>query len=400
MEKADKNLVEACVGKHLEKAIALSNKLKDNPELPYCEKLASGEIQTILADAGYEVEYPFMSQELGYDTAFKAVMRNGDGPNVAILTEYDALPDIGHGCGHNLHGALSVLTGLALMELKSYFKGTVTVIGTPAEEEDGAKIAMAKCGLFDNMDLAVMMHSWSGGVSLPNMDVLSLRCYVVEFSGVQAHAVAAPWKGSSALAAARKFLDLIDARRECFTPDIKVNSVILDGGLAPNIIPDYSKIRMEFRTDACGKLEAVDEIIQKCAKGAALALDCEVTFTPGSSDFADMVRLQSLEREIQSLFEDKGIRCGKVESPVGSSDVGNVSYRCPAIQPLISIAKESCALHTTKFRDATCKPEAYKALGQGAEVLSLLCLRILNDEAYRNEVRTEFEEEKEKKTKY
>ena len=399
MKIVKRSLVENSVHKYLEKACLLSEKLKANPELPYQEKQASKEIAALLADAGYQVEYPFMSRELGYDTAFKAVIKNGDGPNIAILTEYDALPEVGHGCGHNLHGALSVLTGLALADLTEHFFGTVTVIGTPAEEENGAKVLMASNGVFDDMALAAMMHCWSGGVSQPNMDVLSLRCYIVEFFGTQAHAVAGPWQGKSALAAARKFLDLIDARRECFTPDIKVNSVILDGGLAPNIIPEYARIRMEFRTDARKKLEAVDEIIRKCAQGAALALDCSVTFTPGLSDFSDMVRVAPLEDEITALLKQEGVLVGPVTYPIGSSDVGNVSYACPAIQPLISITEESCALHTPEFREATSRPEAHKALEQGSMALCLLSLRMLNDETYRNEVLTAFKQQRDMKTK-
>lgn len=397
MSETDKALLEQALKKHLDKAWNLSKKLKEHPELPYHEKLASQEISTILADAGYQVEYPFMSKELGYDTAFKAVLKNGEGPEVAILTEYDALPEVGHGCGHNLHGSLSVLTALALAELKEHFSGTINIIGTPAEEENGAKIAMAEHGVFDNMALAAMIHCWAGGVSQPNMDVLSLRCYVVEFQGVQAHAVAGPWQGRSALAASRKFLDLIDARRECFTPDIKVNSVILNGGLSPNIIPEYAKIRLEFRTDAKGKLEAVDDIIKKCAQGAAIALDCKVSFTPGTADFADMVRVTPLEKEIETLFEQAATPTGPVSCPIGSSDMGNVSYCCPSIQPLLSITKEKYALHTPEFRDATCMPEAYEALEKGASSLSLLSLKILNDEEFRNDVQTAFLKEKSKK---
>lgn len=380
--------------RHLEDAWQLSRKLKENPELPYFENMASEEIATMLAAAGYDVEYPFFQKELGYGTAFKAVFKNGDGPNIAIMTEYDALPDVGHGCGHNLHGSMSVLTALALLELKEHFKGTVTVIGTPAEEENGAKIPMAEKGVFDEMALALMIHCWSGGMSQPDMDVLSLRCYEVEFFGAQSHAVAAPWCGRSALAAARKFLDLVDARRECFTPDIKVNSVILDGGRAPNIIPEYSKVRMEFRTDSRGGLEKVDEIIRKCAQGAAMALDCTVTLTPGLLDFADMVRIQPLEDEITRIFKHDNIPIEPVAPPIGSSDVGNVSYHCPTIQPLLSITESNYALHTAQLRDATCHPDARKALQQGAAAMAQLSLRVFNDEGFRNEVRSSFEQQR------
>lgn len=386
MEKIDTQLVRDAVKKHHSEAVALSDDLAAHPEISYEEFESSRKIVELLRKSGYEVTYPY----LGYDTAFCGVLDNGDGPSVAILAEYDALPGIGHACGHNLHGALSVLTALSMLELKDKFKGKLYIIGTPAEEENGAKIGMAEQGIFDDMSLAVMMHSWSGGISLPDMDVLSLRCYVVEFHGQTAHAVAGPWEGRSALAAARKFLDLIDARRECFTPDLRVNSVILDGGKAPNIIPDYAKIRMEFRTDSMAKLEKADEMIRKCADGAALALDCEVTLKKGLSDFADMVRVKPLEQEIRTILEELGSKTGEALPPNGSSDMGNVSYRCPAIQPLLSIADTPIALHTAEMAEAVILPKAHAAMAQGATALALLSLKVFNDAAFRQEVSDSF----------
>ncbi len=386
MIKADTDLIKNALDKHYQDAIALSYDLAAHPELSHKEFRSSKKIVELLRKGGYEVEYPFS----GYDTAFCGVMDNGDGPSIAILVEYDALPEIGHGCGHNLHGSISVLAALAMTELKDQFKGKVYVIGTPGEEEEGAKIRMAEKGVFDDMSLAVMMHSCGGGYCIPNMDLLSLRCYVIEFFGESAHAVAAPWKGRSALAAARKFLDLIDARRECFTPDVHVNAVILDGGKAPNIIPDHAEVRLEFRTDSMGKLEEIDDMIVKCMNGAALALDCKVTKRLGFADFADMVRVEPLEREIKLLFESLGKEVAPVLLPTGSSDMGNVSYRCPSIQPLISITDKNYALHTKEFAEATLLPEAHEALLLGANAIVQLSLKVLNDDSYRREIYDDF----------
>lgn len=395
MENSLKSRITTAVEAHMEQAVKLSEELAAHPELPYEEFESSRKMAELLKESGFEVTYPYA----GYDTAFCGCLDNGEGPSVALLTEYDALPEIGHGCGHNLHGSLSILTGLALKEMKDQFKGKLYVIGTPAEEEDGAKVGMADKGIFDDMSLAMMMHSYSGEESLPDMDVLSLRCYVVEFHGQTAHAVAAPWQGKSALAAARKFLDLIDARRECFTPDIHVNAVILDGGKAPNIIPDYAKIRLEFRTDSRAKLLSVDEMIKKCANAAAMALDCTVSLEFGLSDFADMVRVLPLEDEICANLEECGMKTGSVAPPSGSSDVGNVSYRCPTIQALLSITDENLALHTAAFRDATMKPRAYESMKNGAVSMAALCLRVYNDSQFRETVQTAWKESLEQKNK-
>ena len=320
-----KNKIQNAVCAYLDEAVKLSQDLAEHPELPYEEYESSRKMAAILGHAGFHVTYPYA----GYDTAFCAEFDNGDGPSVAFLAEYDALPEIGHGCGHNLHGSLSVLSGLAMHHLKDEFQGKIYVIGTPAEEENGAKIGMAEQGIFDQMDMAVMMHSNPGGFCVADMDVLSLRCYVVEFFGETAHAVMAPWDGKSALAAGRKFLDLIDARRECFTPDIHVNAVILDGGKAPNIIPDYCKIRMEFRTSSMARLLNADEMIKKCANAAAMALDCTVKLSFGLSDFADMVRNAPMEEEITTIMESYGLKVKDIPPASGSSDVGKCQLPLP-----------------------------------------------------------------------
>lgn len=397
MIKTTQSKIEAAVHSGLDDAVELSRSLYREPELAYHEVKSSQKIVKLLRESGYEVEYPFLEKELGYGTAFRAVLKNGEGPSVAILTEYDALPGLGHACGHNLHGAMSTLTGTALAKLTDQFKGTIYVIGTPAEEENGAKVVMEQQGIFKDVALAEMIHSYSGGLSQTNMEVLSMRCYEIEFHGCTAHAVAGPWHGHSALAAARKFLDLVDARRECFTPDVFVNSIIQDGGRSPNIIPDVARIRMEFRTNSRGRLEQVDEIVHKCAQGAALALDCTVSFEPGLQDFWDMVRVPSLEQAAREIMEAKGEKVCEPAPACGSSDIGNVSYQCPSIQILLSIADEFFALHTDGMREATQQPKAFEQLEKGACILTELALRTLNDEAFRARIHTEFQKERELK---
>ncbi len=388
----NKQLVSA-IEKHWKQAVELSDDLYAHPELPDQEFRSSQKVVDMLKAAGYEVEYPYM----GYPTGFRAVLKNGEGPSAALLIEYDALPELGHACGHNAHCAMAVLAALALAEAKDQFQGTVYAFGTPAEEENGAKIGMAAKGAFDGLSLATMIHSWSGPASISDMDVLSLRCYLVEFKGVSAHAVAGPWKGHSALAAARKFIDLIDARRECFTPDVHVNSVFKESGLQPSILPDRAVVRIEFRTDSMAKLEQVDEIIEKCAKGAAMALDCTVSFSKGTEDFADMVRVPVLEDAVEDLLHEMGRASEPVRIPNGSSDVGNVSYHCPAIQPLLTIGETFYALHTPEFREETIKEPAHQAIADGAKLLGSLVLRALTDEEFRDAAQKSYLAQKEKK---
>ena len=382
------HLVHEAVERYRGEAENLSRYLHDNPEVSSQEFGSSARIVSLLEGWGFEVEYPFF----GMDTAFRAPFEDGPGPEIAIMVEYDALPDIGHGCGHNLHGSLALLAGAALKDLKGLYAGKIRVIGTPAEEADGAKVAMSEGGVFDGMALAIMMHS-IGGACQPNMDVLSLSVYTAEFTGQGAHDVAAPWHGRSALAAARKFIDLIDARRECFTPDIHVNSVFIDGGKAPNIIPEHASLFVEFRAGSEARLKDVADMIAKCAQGAAIALDCEVKLEKHPCSFADMVRIPELEEETAKILAGLGARVSPVSPPVGSSDVGNVSYRCPTLQPLISITDEPLALHTREFADATLTPRAAEAMAIGAEAVALLVLKTMTDETFGNAVSDGFKRE-------
>lgn len=377
-----KSFISEAVKRHHGEAVALSDDLFANPEISNQEFRSSKKIVELLRNAGYKVEYPFA----GYETAFCGVIDHGDGPSAAIMVEYDALPGLGHACGHNAHGAMSVLAALALADVKEKIPGKLYVIGTPAEEENGAKVSMAKQGIFDKMSAAMMVHCTCGGINYSDMDVLSLRCYLIEFKGVSAHAAAGPWEGHSALAAARKFLDLIDARRECFTPDIRVNGIITDGGKQPNIIPDRSEVRLEFRADSRGKLNLIDDMIQKCARGAATALDCEAHFTEGFEGFDDMVRVPALEEEVIEVLTDMGKTCISSPPPKGSSDVGNVSYCCPTIQPRISICDELYAPHTAEFRDATITPSAHIAIATGGELIATVIYRTLTDTDFRENV--------------
>ena len=364
------NELSQAIQRHWHTAVALSDDLYAHPEIAHQEFRSSQKVVELLRQAGYQVEYPYM----GYPTAFRGVLKNGEGPSAAILVEYDALPGLGHACGHNAHCAMAVLAALALADLKDRFQGTVYVFGTPAEEEAGAKIGMAANGAFDGMSLATMIHSWSGPASISDMDVLSLRCYLMEFKGTSAHAVAGPWEGHSALAAARKFIDLIDA-----------------------LLPDRAELRIEFRTDSLSKLEQMDDIVKKCAHGAASAMDCTVNFTKAFDDFADMVRVPVLEDTVEELLHEMGRASEPVRIPNGSSDVGNVSYHCPAIQPLLTIGDTFYALHTPEFREETLKEPAHQAIADGGKLIGSLILRTLTDEKFRDQVRQSYLAQREKK---
>ena len=371
------------VKKHAPLAIRLSDDMAANPERSGSEFEASKKMVQLLSGGGYKVEYPFC----GYDTAFNAVLSNGDGASVAILAEYDALPEIGHACGHNVHGSMAILAGLALAEMKDEFKGILRIIGTPAEEENGAKVGMAERGVFDGLDLAMMIHSLDGGSNIPDMALMALKSYEFTFSGETAHGAVNPWAGRNAVSAARKFLDLIDARRQMFMPGDRVNGIITDGGRLTNIIPDKAVVQVEMRADKMSRVQTnLFPGVLNCAKGAALALDCEVVWTKVTEDFADMVQNKPAQEAIAKIMHGLGLKTSPVLAPAGSSDMGNVSYRCPSIQPLLAITEESLGLHTRAMALATTKQEAHDAIVTGAAVMVLMALNVFNNRELRLEI--------------
>jgi len=388
MDEEIRLLVEEAVGRNGGLAWDLSNFLAAHPETAFREFGSSRKIAGVLKDAGFRTEYPYS----GLETAFRAVFDNGDGPAVGILTEYDALPEIGHACGHNLHGSLSVLAALALKELAGLYRGKVVVYGTPAEEGGGGKIGLADAGAFDGLSLAMMMHSYSGGVCEPDMAALCMRSYTFTFRGKPSHAIDKPWNGHSALAAARKFLDLIDANRECFMPDMHANGIITKGGKVTNIIPHLAEVVLEFRAADLKALEGADRIITRCADGAALALGCSAERVRNNKDFNAMLRIPALEEEIAGILRSLGKRVREVSPPVGSSDVGNVSYRCPAIQPLLSVTGEDYPLHSVEFARAVLREEAREDMLTGAKALCLLALKVFRDSGFRERVLSDFAE--------
>lgn len=386
-----KELLKASIKSNAAMAKALSDDIFAHPEIAEQEYRTSQKFVDVLKEHGFEVEYPFMEKELGYGTAFRAVLDCGEGPSAAILVEYDALPGLGHACGHNLHGSMSILAGISLEDIKDKFSGKLYVIGTPAEEDIGAKVIMSSAGVFDDMALAVMIHCSSGVGSQAAMDLFSLRCIDVEFFGRSAHAAESPWNGQNALTAARKFMDLLDARRQCFTPDVRLSSIIVNGGVASNIIPEYAKLRTEFRTCSMGRLEQLDDAVKKCAQAAALALDCDYRITSDIPDFYDMVRVKELEDAICELYDEAGEPIVEVSMPSGSSDMGNVSYRCPAVQPMLSIVDEKYPLHTPEFAQATLGEKAAAALEKGAYIMAALVLRAFTDKDFCNNIAKGFE---------
>lgn len=378
--------LDAFAGSIGAEAIGLSDYLADNPELSGQEFRSSGLFADKLREYGFDVEYPF----LGLPTAFFARKTSAKkGAVVAFLVEYDALPDLGHACGHNLHGTMSAYAGITLARLLDDIGGEVWIVGTPAEETDGAKCKMADEGVFDGADLALMFHS-HGGSTYTDARALAIEGYEFTFQGEPSHAAASPWTGRSAQNGVRLFFDAIDMLRLHCRDGSRIHGLITNISGATNIIPETAVCRVETRAVTRSELNAIQENVFCCARGAAVATRTEVRWERFMSSFDDILPNTAAEQMAREVLEELGVSCVDGPGALGSTDVGNVSYRCPAIQPEFAISRLPLPIHTHEFAEATKADEAHDALITGIRAMSRIGLRVMTDEDLRAKIKQEF----------
>lgn len=370
--------VDAAIRSKAALVVDLSDAMALDPELSEQEFRASKAHVEFLQNCGFSVEYPFF----GMPTAYNA--RLGSGPNgrVALLAEYDALPGIGHGCGHNVHGAMSLLAGAGLAPLVEALGAELWVTGTPAEETSGAKIAMAAGGLFDGLDLALMVHSSNRDCRV-RYRCLAMDAVEFRFKGRASHAAASPWEGRNALNGAQLFFHAIDMLRQHVLPEVRMHGVFVDGGLACNIVPETATVRFYFRAPRRAYLDSLVEKARNAARGAALATGTEVAWSNFEPSFDELVPNDVAEAMMETVYDELGVAYGPVVGPDGSSDIGNVSMRCPTLQPLLPISDQPVALHSHEFAAATLGPRAHDAIYTGARILARAALKTYTDPALR-----------------
>ena len=258
--------IDEIIDSRSEEIAEMSDFFAANPEVSGTEFKTSAKIVDVLTKAGFDVTYPYMN----IPTAFIASCKGEkEGAKAAILVEYDALPEIGHACGHNLHGSMSVLAGLALLPVMKETGGELIVVGTPAEESDGAKVAMSEQGVFDGCDFAVMLHC-TCGKSIVRYRSLAMDAIEFTFKGRTAHAASAPWEGRNALNGLQLFFHAIDMLRQHVRPDARMHGIYSEAGTAPNIVPEKAVGRFYFRASKRAYLDKMLEQVYNCAKGAAL----------------------------------------------------------------------------------------------------------------------------------
>ncbi len=370
-----------------ETILSASHQIHDHPELGYQEVFASGLLADTLAAHGFEVERGFV----GIPTAFRARKGSGHGPRVAFLAEYDALPVVGHGCGHNIIATSALSAGIGLGSVISELEGEVCVIGTPAEETDGAKVVMVERGAFQSVDAALMVHPHEGYYYMT--ESLAMDALEVSFFGKPAHAAVAPWEGINALDAMIQTFNSLNALRQQVRPDARLHGVIVDGGAAPNIIPDHTVGRFYLRAKTRQYLDELVDKFKACVQGAALATGTRFEIKNYENSFDDMVNNLVLAERMRTYFTEVlgSPPFKRAPESFGSVDMGDVSHVVPGVHILIDIADgKSLSPHTPEFQKAVATPYADSALLQAGKALALTGYDVITDAGFLEAARTEF----------
>ncbi len=388
-----KERIDARVKEELDFFTDMAIRIAENPELGEQEFETSKMLVEALSARGWNVEYPY----IGLPTAFNAVKRNGDGPVVAFMAEYDALPDLGHACGHNLNGVISLLGGIALADaLGEEVKGEIRIVGTPAEETNGAKVEMANKGVFDDVDFAMMAHA-VGDTTKPLYRSLAIIPVEFNFTGFASHAAASPWDGRNALNGLQLLYHALDMLRQHVRPETRIHGVITKGGEAPNIVPDFAQASFYFRSPNRNYLETVLEKAYDCARGAALATGTKVTWRHHQTSFYELLPNPEIERRMMEVLDELSIPYSSQPFSGGSTDVGNVSWKCPTIHLGLAVTDKKIALHTKEFAQIVATPEnARKAVEEGARAIARMGLIALTDAESRRKMAEDLETEKQR----
>lgn len=351
------------------------------PEVSDFEFFASETLSGQLKKEGFEIELP----AAGHRTGFAARYKSGKpGPVVAFLAEYDALAGLGHGCGHNVFGATSSLAAAGLRQIVDEIGGEVRVYGTPGEEggqNGSAKGSFVKEGYLKNVDFALCVHPGSKPT-----DGLSTRNYAcapvdIEFWGKPAHAAGCPEDGINALDAQILTYSAVGLLRQQLTNRIRIHGIIVDGGTAPNVIPEYTKAKYYIRAVDRETLDDLYKKVEKIVEGAALQTGCRSSMKLYQNLVENMVLTPSLDAIYEKNITALGNTVEHTPDVVmpGSSDVGNISQVIPTIQPHISITDVSVAGHSEEMVEASASPKAMEAIVKGAKALAWTALELFED---------------------
>lgn len=368
----------------------LNEYIYKNPELGRKEFKACEAHKNLLKKYGFEVEENY----IGIPTAYLAKYSSGKkGIKIGYLAEYDALPEIGHGCGHNILGTTSIGAGILLKEYIDEFGGEVLIFGTPAEETFGAKVDMAEAGCFDDIDVAMISHP-TGKNHEKSGTSQAMEALQFTFRGKTAHAAGDPYNGINALDGVIQFFNSVNALRQQTKTSARIHGIISNGGEAANIIPDLAVSNFYIREATTKEMLKLSERVKNCAKGAALATGTSLEIENYEYTFKHLVTNEKLSSIYTKNLELQGIKDIPISDPTGSSDCGDVSHHCPTIHTYFPISKCELTGHSIEFAKATITEEAYKGMKEAIFALVMTGKDILSDPNLLKEIKDEFNQMK------
>jgi amidohydrolase len=366
--------------------LEISRYLHAHPELAFEEHQAAALLTRTMEEHGFSIT----RDVAGLATAFTASCSAGEGPAIAFLAEYDALPGIGHACGHNLIAAGSVGAALGLQAALPQTPGRVLLVGCPAEEKGGGKIPLVESGVFRDVDAAMLVHPSNRTEIVKN--ALGMRDVQVEFFGKAAHAAATPHLGANALDAVILAFSNLNALRQQVRADARIHGIITHGGKAPNIIPDYAAALFYVRALDMAYLEELYEKVLACFEAAALATGCRHQVKRAGNDYhphkVNYTLAALFRRNLEAL--EVTVDQGPEDEQLGSTDVGNVSQVVPTLQPLIAICGGSVSCHMAEFAVASASPAGEAGMLLAAKAMALTGLDLLRERDALQRIQQEF----------
>ncbi len=383
-----KERVCSFIDENKELLVTVSKEIFHHPELGFKEFKASHLLADKLEQAGFNVELGVAD----LDTAISAIHPDqSEGPTVAIIAEYDALPEIGHACGHNLIASAALGATLALGSIKTDLPGKLIFYGTPAEEGGGGKIYFVKAGLFKDVDAALMFHP-SSIYTMVGRGGLAVSEVKIEFFGKAAHASSAPEKGINALDAVIQTFNSINALRQHITSDARIHGIITHGGVKPNIIPDYAAASFYVRALDDDYCEELIKKVENCAKGAAISTGTTLKF----QRVGHIYKSRKVNKVLGEAFAQNLQILGEPINPIppgkglGSSDIGNVSHEVPTIHPYIGICEEDIAAHTNEFAEASISDRGQEKMLVAAKALAMTAIDVFTNPELVRKMKDEF----------
>jgi amidohydrolase len=375
--------VEDAVNRRRSDLLELSHSLHAEPELSFAEHRSCAKVQALVAERGFEIT----TAPAGLDTAFRAVY--GSGPLViGICAEYDALPGIGHACGHNIIASAAVGTALALAEVADELGLTVVLLGTPAEEAGGGKVLMLEGGVFDDIAATVMLHP--GPLDIAAARSLALAEVEVSYTGRESHAAVAPHLGLNAADAATIAQVAIGLLRQQLAPGQMVHGIVTDGGQATNIIPARTELRYTMRAADSESLTELQSRMAGCFAAGAVGTGCEHVVAESAPPYAEL----RPDGWLASTLRAEMIRFGRtpisedVEAslPLGSTDMGNVTHVMPGIHPIVGVESGGASLHQPGFTAAAVSESADTAVVEGSIMLARTVVALAENAVERDRV--------------